>query len=202
MKQASAPKRAFYSVATARGSRGAGFELLNGSDLFPDGLFVFAPSPGRRGFRKFPETPVFLADPRLGRIERDFEIDGGYWFISDRMKATVEGIDPDAFAFLQCKVQLRDGSEGPVRWLCDIVRVLDAVDEEDSDAQILTADDGSKFYRFGGIIRFRSDAVGSSHIFRLAYLESTWACDEEFRRACIQAELTGLVFRDLSKPKR
>jgi hypothetical protein len=202
MKQASAPKTAFYSVVTARGSRGTGFRLLNGPELFRDGLLVFAPSPGRRGFRNFPETPVFLADPRLGRIERDFEINGGYWFISDRMKATVEGIDPDAFAFLQCKLQLRDGSEGPVRWLCDIVRVLDAVDEENSDVEIRTADDGSRYYRFGGIVRFRGDAVGSAHIFRFAYREASWACDEEFRRACIQAELTGLVFKDLSKPKR
>ena len=202
MKQAAAHERAFYSVSTARGSRGAGFELLNGSDLFRDGLIVFAPLPRQRGFRNLPETPLFLADPRLGRIERDFEILGGYWFISDRMKATVEGIDPDAFAFLQCKLKLRDGSEGPVRWLCDIVRVLDAVDEENSDVEIRAADDGSKYYRFGGKVRFRSDAVGSSHIFRLAYLESSLACDEEFRRACIQAELTGLVFKDLNRPKR
>jgi uncharacterized protein DUF1629 len=202
MKQAAAPERTFYSLSTARGSRGDGFRLLNGPDLFPGGLHVLAPVPGRRGFRNFSEALVFLADPRLGRIERDFEIYGGYLFISDRMKATVEGVDPDGFAFLQCRVQLRDGSEGPVRWLCDIVRVLDAVDEENSLVQIRTADDGTKFYRFHGIVRFSSDAVGSAHIFRLKYLESTWACDEEFRRACIKAELTGLVFEDPSKPKR
>jgi hypothetical protein len=158
--------------------------------------------PGRRGFRKFSATPVFLADPRLGRTERDFEIYAGYWFISGRMKAIVEGVDPDSFAFLQCRLQLRDGSEGPVRWLCDIVRVLDAVDEENSDVQIGTADDGSKFYRFGGIVRFRSDAVGSAHIFRLKYLEGSWACDGELRRACIEADLTGLRFKDTSKPRR
>jgi hypothetical protein len=99
-------------------------------------------------------------------------------------------------------VQLRDGSEGALRWLCDAVRVLDAVDEEKSDVQILTADDGSKFYQFGGIVRFRSDAVGSAHIFRLKYLEAAWACDEELRRACIKAELKGLAFKDMSKTRR
>jgi hypothetical protein len=200
MKQAAAPERVFYSVATTRGARGAGFRLLNGPDLFPDGRHVLAPSPGRRGFRNFSETPAFLADPWLGRIERDFEIYGGYWFISDRMKATIEAVDPYGFAFLRCRVQLRDGSEGPIRWLCDAVRVLDAVDEENSDVQILTADDGSKYYRFGGIVRFRSDAVGSAHIFRLKYLEASWACDDELRSACIKAELKGLRFRDVSKP--
>jgi hypothetical protein len=115
------------------------------------------------------------------------------------MKATIERVDPDGFAFLQCKVQLRDGSEGPVRWLCDIVRVLDAVDQENSDVEIRTADDASKYYRFSGTIRFRSDVVGSAHIFRLEYLRSTWACDEEFRRACIEAELTGLLFKIISE---
>ena len=176
--------------------------MLNGPDLLPNGLHVLAPSPGRRGFRNFSNAPVFLADPRLGRVERDFEIYGGYWFISDRIKATVEGVDPDGFASLQCRVQQRDGSEGSVRWLCDIVRVLDAVDEENSLVQFGTADDGSKFYRFHGIARFRSDAVGTAHIFRFKYLESTWACDEKLRRACIEAELTGLRFKDLSRPKR
>src|SRR5262249_45643787 len=110
MKQAAAPERAFYSVSTARGSRGAGFRLLNGSDLFRGGPPIFAPAPGRRGFRNS-ETPVFLADPNLGRIERDLEIYAGYWFVSDRMKTIVEDVDPDGFAFWQCRVQLRSGSE-------------------------------------------------------------------------------------------
>jgi hypothetical protein len=199
MMQGSPPKRAFYSVATARGSRGAGFRLLNGPELFRGGPPIFVPPPRRRGFRDYAEAPVFLADPRLGRIDRDFEIDTGYWFISDRMKSVVEGVDPDAFAFLQCKVQLRDGSEGPARWLCDIVRVLDAVDEENSDVRIGTADDGSKYYSFCKNLRFRDDVVGSSHIFRLAYLQSSLVCDDEIRRACIKAELTGLRFKDSSK---
>lgn len=198
MKQASAPKRAFFSMSTSWGSKGHGFKLSNGPELFRGGPPIFVPPQGRRGIREYSETPVFLADPRRGRIDRDFEIDTGYWLISDRMKAVVEGVDPDAFAFLQCKVQLRDGSEGPARWLCEIVRVLDAVDEENSDVEIRTADDGSKYYRFTGTIRFRSDAVGSSHIFRLEYLRSTWACDEVLRRACIEAELTGLRFKELA----
>ena len=38
-------------------------------------------------------------------------------------------IDPQAFAFQTCDVALRDGSPGPVHWLCDVVRVLEAFGE-------------------------------------------------------------------------
>ena len=193
-------RRRFYAVRFQVGPRGSGFRLSNDERLFSSGgPLTFVRPPGQRGFRDYPETPVFLADSKLGRTHRDFEGYSGYWFISDRMKATIERVDPDGFAFLQCKVQLRDGSEGPVHWLCDIVRVLDAVDHENSDVEIRTADDASKYYRFSGTIRFRSDVVGSAHIFRLEYLRSTWACDEVLRRACIEAELTGLLFKIISE---
>lgn len=191
-------KRKFYFVRMGRGERGSGFRLANGEELFREPPPIFAPPPGRRGFRKYDATPIFLADPRLGMIHRDLEMDAGYWFISDRMRTVIESIDREAFAFLKCKVQMRDGSEGPVRWLCDVVRVLDALDEENSDVFIGTADNGSKVYNLksGGEMTFKPSVIGSQHVFRMKYFEAATVCDDDFRLACKSAELTGVRFKD------
>jgi hypothetical protein len=52
------------------------------------------------------------------------------------MKTVLERVDLEAFAFLKCKVQLPDGTDGPVHWLCDVVRVLDTLDEEKSGCKL------------------------------------------------------------------
>jgi hypothetical protein len=110
------------------------------------------------------------------------------------MKSVLEKVDAEAFAFLKCKVQLPDGTDGPVRWLCDIVRVLDALDEEKSKITIRTADDGSKVYNFSGGVNlvFKEDAVGSHHIFRMKYYDAAVICDEQVRLACKAAGLKGI----------
>jgi hypothetical protein len=59
------------------------YDLLNDQTLFSGGPPIFVPPPGQRGFRNYPETPVFRFD---GRITCDFELYSFYWFISDRMK--------------------------------------------------------------------------------------------------------------------
>lgn len=141
------------------------------------------PPEGRRGFRDYPEIPVFLSDPKLGRIERDFEVYCGYWFISDKMRSILQSTDPEAFAFLRCDMRLSDGQECPVRWLCDVVRILDALDEAKSTSGIEVADDGSKVYRILGNPRlaFREEVVGKCHIFRMKYhvLE---ICDDDMKQ--------------------
>jgi hypothetical protein len=191
----------FYIMTGTTTARASGFKLLNERTLFHGGPPIFAPPPGRRGFRDYPEPPVFLADARLGRIDREFEEYCGYWFVSDRMKAILEGVDPEAFAFLKCKVQLPDGTEGPLRWLCDVVRVLDALDEEMSTIGIEAASDGSKLYNFFGKVRlmFKNEVVNSFHVFRMKYFVAKVVCDEEMRRACKAAELTGLRFINAAK---
>jgi hypothetical protein len=197
----SAKMRKFYIVSYTRATRASGFELLNGRALFQGGPPIFVPPPGHRGFRDYPETPVFLSDPRLGRIDRDFEEYCGYWFISDRMKAVLERVDAPAFTFFKCKVQLPDGTDGPVRWLCDVLPVLDALDESKSTITIRTADNGSRVYNFSGGVRliFKDDAVGPHHVFRMMYYDAQVICDEEMRLACKAAELTGLRFLDPTK---
>src|ERR1700722_3628874 len=128
-------RRRFYAVRFQVGPRGSGFRLLNGERLFDGGPSTFVPPLGQRGFRDYPETPMFLADPKLGRTHRDFEGYSGYWFISDRMKSVLEKTDREAFAFLRCEMRSSDGQKLPERWLCDVIRVLDPLDEEKSTAR-------------------------------------------------------------------
>lgn len=197
-------KRKLYMV-TKRSSGGVfGYELSNNQTLFSGGPCIFLPPPGNRGFRNYPEMPVFIAGGKRGqRTGRDFEQYSVYWFISDRMKAVLERVDPGAFAFLKCRVQLPNGMDGPTRWLCDVVRVLDALDEEKSSKiGIGTADNGRKVYliSWGVPLIFKDDVVGPHHIFRMMYFEPIVICDEEMRLACKTANLTGISFVEADKP--
>ena len=89
------------------------------------------PPEGRRGFPTYAEIPrLIVGKNRKRRPPRDLEEYHDYWLVSDRLKALFEAIDPDAFAFQACDVRWRDGSPGPQLWLCDVVRTLDAIDDE------------------------------------------------------------------------
>jgi hypothetical protein len=153
------------------------------------------PPRGRRGFRNYPELPVFLCDPKLGRIHRDFEGYSGYWLISDAMKSVLEATDKAAFAFLPCDMRSPDGKQCAVRWLCDVTRVVDALDEGKSTVGIGIADDGSKVYQIVGRQRlvFNEEAVGAFRIFRMRYHELV-ICDQQMRLACKSAALKGMSF--------
>jgi hypothetical protein len=85
----------FYIVRGSMASRASGFELLNGDRLFKGGPPALLPPLGQGGFRDYSERPVFLADPKLGRIHRDFEGYSGYWFISAATKSVLRTVDPE-----------------------------------------------------------------------------------------------------------
>jgi hypothetical protein len=193
-------KRKFFIVKNRVASQAPGFELLNGSRLF-GGPGTFWPPDGRRGFRDYPERPVFLADAKEGRLHWDLEEYSGYWFISEKMKSVLDATDPEAFAYLQCEVRNPVGEPQPVRWLCDVVRVLDALDEAQSEAKVSAATDGSKIYLpvYNSKLIFRESIIGDSHIFRMKYAVQTIICDEESRNGCKAADLKGLSFDDPSK---
>ena len=108
----------------------------------------------------------------------------------------MEFVDQEAFAFLKCKVLMPDGSDGPPYWLCDVVRVLEALDEEKSAIKIRTASDGSKVYGMMGNPRliFKEELIGSCHVFRMKFFEARVICDDDMKLACKAAGLTGLSF--------
>jgi tetratricopeptide (TPR) repeat protein len=189
--------RRFYFMTTRTVSRAAGFELTNRAALFQEPDVMMMPPPGRRGFRDYPELPLFVADKKKGRLHWDLDqAVPYYWLVTEKMKSLMESLDREAFEFLRCRVQFQDGSDGPPRWLCDVVRVLDAVDEEKSKVTIRTGQSGNKYYSFaGGVnLHFKPDGVGTSRVFRLHYHPDSVICDDEVKAACVAADLKGLHF--------
>jgi len=190
-------RRKFYVVERRVTVNPSGFDLANEEALFPGRVpqTLLVPA-GRRGFHKYPVAPLFVCDPRKGPIHWDFDVYTNYWFISERMKALLENLDRNAFAFLRCDIRCPDGSEGPPRWLCDVVCVLDALDEQKSKIRIGTADDGSKFYGFAGGVNlvFREELVGPHPIFRMRYGEDEVICDDRLVSACKAAGIVGVRF--------
>jgi hypothetical protein len=169
-----------------------GFLLENRLSMAPDEK-ALRPPPGRRGFRDYPEAPRFLFDKSAGRLPQDLEQVGNYWLVPDRTKSVFEAVDPAAFAFLACDVRLPSGDyDGPPYWLCDVVRVLDALDEAQSRLTIGIREDkaysdfGKKYYSVAGgrALVFRDDAIGDAHVFRMEYLQPTVICDQTMKDAC------------------
>ena len=173
-----------------------GFRLLNRGRIFPPERPAFWRPEGQRGFGDYPEAPAFVADRKLGPVHRDFQVYYGFWFVSERMKSFLQALDPEAFTFLRCDIQSPDGQELPSRWLCDVVRILDALIEQKSAVEIGVADDGSKIYRQIGLPKFffKESVVGNCHAFRMKYAVSEIICDEEFKLAFTAAGMTGISF--------
>jgi hypothetical protein len=146
-----------------------------------------------------PEPPRFLFDKELGHFPRDLEQCSSFWLISDRMKTVLETVDPDGFAFLRCEVWLPDGEPGPVSWLCDVLRILDAVDEAASRAKVKYLPQyNAKIYQLAGgaSLVFREDVVGAAHLFRLAHLKPSVFCDQQIKGARKAAGLKGVSFKE------
>lgn len=78
-------------------------------------------------------------------------------------------LDPQAFEFVECDVRLADGTPMPRRFLCDVARELDAIDEERSRLDIEIDEDfvNGKFYSIAGgaSLAIRSDVVRDGHVF-------------------------------------
>ena len=115
------------------------------------------------------------------------------------MKTVLQTVDPEGVAFLPCEVRLQDGERGPVSWLCDVVRILDAVDEAASRVKIKYLPQyNAKIYQLAGgaNLVFREDVVGAAHIFRLAHLKPAVFCDQQIKDACKAAGLKGVSFKE------
>jgi|CXWL01.1.fsa_nt_gi hypothetical protein len=153
------------------------------------------------GFPLGMERPVYMVDPEWGRAQL---CDGegevrDVWLISDRAKCLFEALDPEAFEFCKVDVRLREKGverEGPSYWLCDIVRFVDALNEEKSKPLIRIDSNGTKFATPDlQPAVFRREAVNDHHVFRLKYNPYYVCCDFEFRQAVQEAGLTNFRFQ-------
>ena len=194
--------RQFFKIGYSSSALVAtGMQLVNEKKLLQPGQNVFIQSIFNPGFPDLPETPKLRCTSAAIRGLHDKIDHSGYWLISERMKAVLTEIDPDAFAFAPCEIVDLRGAPGPVRWLCDVIRVVDALDEAASDAR-LTYYGERKAYNLMGTRRLVFDAalVGSAHVFRMEHMRPQIICDDIFRDACKSAGLKVLRFGNAIDP--
>ncbi|MBO9740139.1 DUF1629 domain-containing protein [Xanthomonas axonopodis pv. begoniae] len=184
--------------------RGAVFE--NVQALLSPPRLILRPEDG--GFPPLSEAPRLLFDSAQGPAPRDLEGGfSGYWLVSERLQQVMFAVDPAAFAFVECETRLADGKTGPRHFLCDVVREVDALDEDTSRLKIEIDDDfvNGKFYSLGGgaSLAFRRDVLNGAHVF-LTPFNSFVVCDRFFKEAVHSAGIpedpgaSGISFIDAS----
>ncbi len=188
------------------GGPGHGLIFVNEDALLTPPRMIVRPQDG--GFPKLREKPHIAYDKKQGKPPRDLEGTlSGYWFVSERLKQIFEAVDPDGFAFAECDYTLNDGSMGPKHFLCDVIRSIDALDEETSDVRVKyypnhqTGEDEKIFSVAGGAsLYFREEVIGDAHVFIQPKLATKPICDERLYNACKSVkDLKGLWFLDALK---
>lgn len=197
-----AKPRKFYVLGPdlRGGGKGHGLVFENEKKLLTPPRLIVRPADG--GFPVLREKPRIVYDRKEGDPPRDIESSlSGYWFISERLKQVFESVDPDGFAFAECDYILPDGSKGPTHYLCDVVRTLDALDEEKSKVRIHLEPSGRKTYSLlgGASLIFEEEILGRSSVFRTPYSLNIF-CDSVLHDACkaVEPKLKGVRFRDAS----
>lgn len=181
------------------GGRGHGLVIENIEKLLSHPRRVLRPVDG--GFPVLPEKPHLVLYEAKGNFPRDLEGGfGGYWLVSEALKQIFESVDPEGFAFMECDFTLADGSRGPQRYLCDITRTLDALDEERSKVKMIVSDEyvNGKYYDLGGKARlvFREELLHGAHAFMTPFSGKNVFCDRIMRDALQSEPLTGVWIPD------
>ncbi|MCC4605892.1 imm11 family protein [Xanthomonas campestris] len=182
-----APKKGEFYILEPdmRGGRGPGVEFEN-EEAVPFPIYMSQPSE-RGGLAELKEAPRLRYDSRVGDMPNDLESGfKGYWLVSEPLKQVMQSMDPDGFAFVRCSFLLEDGTEAPPHYLCEVVRILDAIDEAASTVKVLTGYPNGKYYRLAGgaNLAFKKEVIGAAHIFRTPYSSEAF-CDRVFRDALI-----------------
>lgn len=105
--------------------------------------------------------------------------------MSDRAKRILEQLSESDFQFLALDTETDTGEKPMTLWLCEVMPMLDAVDEARSHVKIERNDLGNPVYRITSDIKlcFDEARVGSHHAFRLNNNFSTIVCDDAFKAA-------------------
>jgi hypothetical protein len=148
-----------------------------------------------------PETPILLINMQeaaspLSDIEPAL---GQRWYISRRTKDLFKSLDAGAFDFRRTQARLltKEGEqvEGPEYYICDVVRFVDALDEQRS--RVTVRGPMRTVSVFGDQNTFRAAQVNGHSIFRPMYSTSRIACTEDFRAAVQRAGLTNFRFEKM-----
>ena len=198
-KQSSIKPRKLYLIGPHyRGTHGVIF--ANEDALVTPPRVILGPPTGQRGFPELSETPLLRYDRKKGKMPRDIELFGPYWLISELSKQVFESVDHEAFAFVSCDFILPDGSRGAQYYLCDVVRVIDALDEANSRIRSHFEPSGRKVYSLvgGASVAFHQDKIVGVHIFRQPNFGGNPVCDQILRNACKASGLKGFLFEDVT----
>jgi hypothetical protein len=155
---------AFHPDVTG-GGRGHGLVFVNEDKLLSPPRIIVRPEEGV--FPPLSEKPHIAYDPKTGDTPRDLEGGmSGHWFVSERLKQVFETVDPEGFSFAEYDFTLPDRSRGPTHYLCDVLRVLDVLDEDHSRMKAPTIyPGGEKVYDFAGqpSLSFKEKAIGQGN---------------------------------------
>jgi hypothetical protein len=200
-RSAAKPRR-FFVLGWAAHARPAGLELLNKEVLFGERSAIFMPPElTRRGFRDYPARPAFRISTRLGRRPDDIERMDEFWLVSAQAKQVLAGIAGSDFWFLPVDT-IVEGDETRQTWfLCDVVTMLDAIDEPRSRVRVSVDDRGERIHLISPLdcLAFDETVVGTHRLFRLTTNFRAVICDDVVRSAVRSAKLKGLMFRDARK---
>ena len=179
---------------TTRPGRGHGVVFENVKELLTPPRLILRPEGG--GFPHLASVPRLVYSPKKGDPPEDLEGGmSGYWLVSERLKLVFEQVDPDGFQFVECDYRAPDGSALSPYYLCEVARVLDAVDEGASTMQVLVSDEypTGKIYDLtgGASLAFRKDVIGQAHVFHTPFSGSLTFCDRHLRNAVWSAGIGG-----------
>ncbi|MFT8560706.1 MAG: DUF1629 domain-containing protein [Acetobacter sp.] len=196
--------RKFYILRDPARANPAGWKLMNSDALLAAGLPLLANTRDslNRSFCEYPVLPRFYVSRRLGRKLADFQKNGYFWIISDRARQVLLSISEIDFSFLATEVEVDPDQEPLTLWLCDVLPVLDAVDESRSEVSVGRSTSGKRIHYIGGLSKlfFDEAIVNGHHAFRLETNSDFVIVDDVFREAFKRAGLKGLSFRCASKP--
>jgi hypothetical protein len=149
---------------------------------------------------QFSEAPKLTFDRKVSRgVMLDAYREIGFWTVSERLKTLLEQIDPEAFAFVRAEVEYKNfDSPGPDYWFADIVRILDCVDEENSEIKYQAGAPQKNYLRLINAT-MKADAVGSAHFFRLEYSPLMEITDDVAVKTLRKEGIKGFSFRELQK---
>lgn len=147
-----------------------------------------------------PQVPELLIDLRTGaNPPSDFEpAPGQRWYVSERAKELFERIDPTAFDFRRAHTRLwteAGEADGPDYFVCDVVKFVDALDEEHS--RIIVMGPMRTVSVRGDRNTFFAARVNGHHAFRLMYSPNDMVCTDDFRAAVERAGLTNMRFEKM-----
>ena len=184
-------------------SRVPGIEIANEETLIQPGMNVVSRPSGMPD--QYPERPHLVHVQQKGGMPRDLEEFAGIWIVSEPLKQLFEQMDAEAFAFVACDFSLADGSTGPLYYLGNVLRRLDALDEASSRVRIKldhnyqTGEDEKLYSLVGGAsLVFKQDVVGDAHIFRQDRIGAPPICDRVMFDALSAANFSGVRLRDVA----